>query len=137
LLKLWGFLDSGEMWYELIAAAEVDVPAWLPAIAEDELAFSEAMGLLSRYSLAEGKEGTGSHSMHSVLHRWCGYLAEEKERQELGCLAVGLVASSVPLESDAEVWKKRKRVMAHGLCVSGWIEEDGWSDEERAVEALI
>ncbi|KAF2022639.1 hypothetical protein EK21DRAFT_10345, partial [Setomelanomma holmii] len=48
LLKLWGFLDSGEVWYELIAAgvdlaAEMEVPGWLLAVAEDELAFGEAM----------------------------------------------------------------------------------------------
>ncbi|KAI1521500.1 NB-ARC domain containing protein, partial [Pyrenophora tritici-repentis] len=88
LLKLWGFLDSGEVWYELIAAgsdpaAEVDAPAWLLAVAEDELAFGEAMGLLSRYSLVEGIEGTDSHSMHAVLHRWCGYLGEDEERLKL------------------------------------------------------
>jgi tetratricopeptide (TPR) repeat protein len=142
LLKLWGFLDSGEVWYELIAAAsdlvaKRDVPAWLLAVAEDELAYGEAMGLLSRYSLTEGREGTDSHSMHVVLHRWCGYLAEEEERQELGCLAAGLVALSVPLQSDTEFWRKRKRIMAHSLCVSRWIEEDGGSDKERVIEASI
>ncbi|KAI1559291.1 NB-ARC multi-domain protein [Pyrenophora tritici-repentis] len=142
LLKLWGFLDSGEVWYELIAAgsdpaAEVDAPAWLLAVAEDELAFGKAMGLLSRYSLAEGREGTDSHSMHSVLHRWCRYVAEKDEQQELGCLAAGLVAWSVPLNSDTESWKKRKRVMAHGLRVSGWIEDDSGLGKEKIVEALI
>jgi hypothetical protein len=129
LLKLWGFLDSGEVWYELIAAGS--------DLAEVDLAYGEAMGLLSRYSLTEGREGTDSHSMHVVLHRWCGYLAEKGERQELGCLAARLVASSVPLESDVEFLKKRKRIIAHGLCVSGWIEMDGGLDKERAVEALI
>jgi tetratricopeptide (TPR) repeat protein len=142
LLKLWGFLDSGEVWYELIAAGsdlatETDVPAWLLAVAEDELAYGEAMGLLSRYSLTEGREGTGSHSMHAVLHRWCGYLAEEEEQQELGCLAAGLVASSVPLQSDTEFWKKRKRIMAHGLRVSGWINEDSGLGKERVIEASV
>jgi hypothetical protein len=42
-------------------AADRDVPAWLLAVAEDELACGEAIGLLSRYSLAEGIEGTDSH----------------------------------------------------------------------------
>jgi tetratricopeptide (TPR) repeat protein len=130
------------VWYELIAAgsdlaAETDVPAWLLAVAEDELAYGEAMSLLSRYSLAEGKEGTGSHSIHAVLHRWCGHLAEEEEQQELGCLAVGLVALSVPLDSDAEILKKRKWIMAHGLCVSRWIEDDDGSDKERIVKGSI
>jgi tetratricopeptide (TPR) repeat protein len=142
LLKLWGFLDSGEVWYELIAAgldlaAERDVPAWLLAVAKDDLAYGEAMGLLSRYSLAEGREGMGIHSMHAVLHQWCGYLAEDEERQELGSLAAGLVALSVPLESDVEFSKKQKRVMAHGLRVSRWIEESSRLDKERVVEGLI
>jgi tetratricopeptide (TPR) repeat protein len=142
LLKLWGFLDSGEVWYELIAASsalveEMDVPTWLLAVAEDELTFSEAMGLLSRYSLVEGKEGTDSHSVHSVLHRWCRYLAEGEERQELVCLAAGLVASSVPLKSEVEFWRKRKRITAHGLCVSRWIEEDSRVDKEGVAEELI
>ncbi|KAF2848245.1 TPR-like protein [Plenodomus tracheiphilus IPT5] len=142
LLKLWGFLDSGEVWYELIAAgsdlaAEIDVPAWLLAVAEDNLAYSEAIGLLSRYSLAEGGEGTDSHSMHSVLHRWCRYLAEDEEQQELGCLAAGLVALSVPAKSDVEFLKKRKQVVAHGLCVSRWIEVNAGSDKGRVVKALV
>jgi tetratricopeptide (TPR) repeat protein len=142
LLKLWGFLDSGEVWYELIAAgsalaAETDVPAWLLEVAEDELAYGEAMGLLSRYSLAESREGTDSHSMHAVLHRWCGCLGDIEEQTELGCLAAGLVALSVPLKLDAEFGKKRKQVVAHGLCVSRWIEEDGGLDKERVVEALV
>jgi tetratricopeptide (TPR) repeat protein len=142
LLRLWGFLDNGEVWYELIAAykdleADMDIPAWLLAVAEDELAFREAMGLLSRYSLAEGIKGTDSHSMHSVLHRWCGYLAENEERQKLGCLAAGLVALIVLMQSDAQFWKNRKRIIAHGFCVSRWIEVGGGSDKKRVVEALV
>ncbi|RYO26148.1 hypothetical protein AA0113_g12537, partial [Alternaria arborescens] len=117
LLKLWGLLDNGELWYELVAAcndlaAETDVPTWLREVAEDELAFDQAIRLLTRYSLVDGKEGTEGHSMHSVLHRWCGHLADEEEQDELGCLAVGLVASNVPSKSDAQFWKKRRRVMA-------------------------
>jgi tetratricopeptide (TPR) repeat protein len=142
LLKLWGFLDSGEVWYELIAAgsrlaANMGVPAWLLAVAEDELAYGDAMALLSRYSLVDGKEDMESHSMHSVLHRWCGYLAGEEEQDELGCLAVGLVVSNVLSKSDVEFWRKRKRIMAHGLRVSGWIEKYSGSDKERVVKALI
>jgi hypothetical protein len=75
--------------------------------------------------------------MHLVLHRWCGYLADKDERYKLGCLAAGLVALSVPIELDAEFGKKRKRIIAHGLCVSGWIEAHGGSDKERIVEALV
>jgi tetratricopeptide (TPR) repeat protein len=142
LLKLWGFLDNGELWYELVAAcndlaAETDVPTWLLEVAKDELSFAEVMGLLSCYSLVDGKEGTEGHSMHSVLHRWCSSLVEEEERAKLGCLATALVALNVPLESDTEFWKKRKRMMAHGLRVSGWIVTECKSGGEGAVEALM
>jgi tetratricopeptide (TPR) repeat protein len=140
LLKLWGFLDNGEIWYELIAAglsAIMQAPAWLLAVAENKLTFAETMSLLSRYSLVEGKEGMDSHSMHSVLHRWCGYLPNNEEQQELVCLAAELVSSFVPSESDAEFWKKRKRVMAHGLWISGWIGGNDESDEKIDFEVLI
>jgi tetratricopeptide (TPR) repeat protein len=142
LVKLWGLLASGELWYELVAAAsevasEMNVPAWLLELADDKLEFDDAAGLLVRYSLAESIEGSDGYSMHAVLHRWCGQLAEEEEQQELGCLAAGLVALSVPLQSDTEFWKKRKRIMAHGLRVSGWIDEDSGLGKERVIEASV
>jgi tetratricopeptide (TPR) repeat protein len=144
LLKLWGFLDNGEAWYELIAAdsksfaeRKMDVPEWLQTITADKLAFAETMGLLSRYSLADGTVGTESHSMHSVPHRWCRYLAEEKERYELGRLATFLVALSIPEEEEEEFWPKRKRIMAHGLCVSRWIERKTTSNKEQNVKISI
>ncbi|EFQ95916.1 hypothetical protein P3342_005012 [Pyrenophora teres f. teres] len=48
LLKLWGFVDYGELWYELIASdaylvAGIDVPAWLQEIIEDELSFRDVL----------------------------------------------------------------------------------------------
>ncbi|KAH8693322.1 hypothetical protein GQ44DRAFT_159935 [Phaeosphaeriaceae sp. PMI808] len=142
LLKLWGFLDYGELWYELIVARrdlaqQMDIPAWLVHIAEDELEFTDAMGLLLRYSLADANEDTSSYSMHSVLHKWCGQLAEGEERYGLSCVAAGLVASNVPLESEAEYWKKQKRVLAHGTNVSGWIVEVPFSDAGETIGASV
>jgi tetratricopeptide (TPR) repeat protein len=126
LLKLWGFLDNGELWYELVAAGSqlsksMDTPRWVLEIAEDELAYAEAVGLLARYSLADAREGSNSHSMHSVLHQWCGRLAEGEERYFLGCIAAGIVALNVPSELEAEFWRMRKRLLAHAVCVTGWV----------------
>ncbi|KAF1952142.1 hypothetical protein CC80DRAFT_495479, partial [Byssothecium circinans] len=124
LLKLWGYLDHGELWYELVATATElleDIkytPAWLRSIAEDELAYADAVGLLSRYSLVDGREDSNTHSMHSVLHRWCGRLAEGKEQQHaLGWIAVGIVASNVPDESEPEFWRKWRRLLGHATGV--------------------
>jgi hypothetical protein len=74
LLKLWGVLDWGKLWYELVAvsctlAKEMDVPAWLLTMAEDELEFVDAMGLLVRYLLADAREDASSYLMHLVVHK--------------------------------------------------------------------
>ncbi|KAK7193587.1 NB-ARC and TPR domain protein [Paraphaeosphaeria sporulosa] len=135
LLKLWGFLDHGELWYELVVAVsrlseEMDVPRWLSQAAEDELAYAEAVGLLSRYSLVDAREGSNSHSMHSVLHRWCGRLVEGQEKHVLGCIAAGIVALTVPFRSEAEFWGKKKRLLGHALGVSGWLIRVYLSKEE-------
>ncbi|PSN58583.1 hypothetical protein BS50DRAFT_133092, partial [Corynespora cassiicola Philippines] len=141
LLKLWGFLDNGEVWYELLAAGcklseEMNIPKWLSTIAEDGLMYAKAVGLLSRYSLADAREGSNSHSMHSVLHRWCGQLAEGEERYELGCLAASIVASNVPYESEAEFWTKRKRLLAHATNVSWWIMGADSSKDKTGIGAV-
>lgn len=141
-LKLWGFLDNGEVWYELFAqcknlTAEIAIPTWLLEIAEDGISYVDVMGLLSRYSLVDGKEGTDSYLMHGVLHRWCGSQAKNEEQQQLGCLAAELVASSVPSTSEAEFWRMRKRIMGHGVYVSRWIIEEVESCEKQAITTLI
>jgi tetratricopeptide (TPR) repeat protein len=142
LVKLWGLLASGELWYELVAAVskvaeEINVPAWLLGLADDKLEFDDAAGLLVRYSLAEATEGSDGYSMHAVLHRWCGQLAESKEWRELCCIAAGLVATHVPLKSDPGFWREGKRLFAHGISISQRITE-GLTDSGRdRVEADI
>jgi tetratricopeptide (TPR) repeat protein len=142
LLQLWGFLDYGELWYELLKAdlglsEQIEIPGWLVRIAQNELEFANAVGLLLRYSLADSKEGTSSYSMHSVLHKWCGQLAEDEERYSLCCLAAGLVASHVPSELEPEYLKKSKRVLAHGFQVSIWIVEGSFSIAGGAIETHV
>ena len=135
LLKLWGYLDHGELWYDLVAAAsklsqDITIPTQLLSVAEDELVYDDAVGLLSRFSLVDGREGSDSHSMHSVLHRWCGQLVEDKEQQVLGCIAAGIVALNVPSELELEFWKRRKRLLRHAIGVSRWLIEIRFSEEE-------
>jgi tetratricopeptide (TPR) repeat protein len=88
--------------------------------------------------LARGGYGRHGHSLNARgAASMVQVLGDAEEQTELGCLAARLVALCVPMQSDAEFWKKRKRIIAHGLHVSGWIIEDGGSDKEGAVEALI
>jgi tetratricopeptide (TPR) repeat protein len=118
LLKLWAFLDHGDLWYEMIAQApkltnDMDVPPWLLCTAKSDLEFCDSMGLLARYSLVDAGRGEAdSYSMHSVLHKWCFYLCEDSERSKFSGLATGLVASLVPSE-EGEYWKLQRRLLPH------------------------
>ncbi|KAK5011624.1 hypothetical protein LTR28_011665 [Elasticomyces elasticus] len=131
LLKLWGFLDCGDLWYGLIANAtasrldgNMETPSWLQQLAQSERRFHKALRLLSRYSLVDAIDDTKSHSMHSVLHAWCCQLAEGGERRTLCWLAAGLVAEMVPSEAEPEYWKLRKRLLPHGSRVYRALDEE-------------
>ncbi|KAK7177812.1 NB-ARC and TPR domain protein [Paraphaeosphaeria sporulosa] len=135
LLKLWGYLDHGELWYDLVAAAsrlskDITIPTRLLSVADDELTYDDAVGLLSRFSLVDGREVSDGHSMHSVLHRWCGQLVEDKEQHVLGCIAAGIVALNVPSESEPDFWKRRKRLLGHAIRTSEWLIKTSFPKEE-------
>jgi hypothetical protein len=79
LFKRWAFLDYGNMWYELIAHAAqlekfAEMPGWLTRLANDELQFYDAMGVLPRYSLVDQQDGTvngdpTTYTIHQVVHK--------------------------------------------------------------------
>lgn len=113
LLKLWGVLDCGELWYELMGASsqleeEMDVPAWLLKLAKDELEFIDAIGLFVRFSLAGTREGASSHLMHTVVHKWCGQLADSEEQCSVYSIVAGLVALNVASEQEKEFLEEAK-----------------------------
>ncbi|KAF2462921.1 uncharacterized protein BDR25DRAFT_198200, partial [Lindgomyces ingoldianus] len=143
LLKLWGYLDHGELWYGLVANATrlpegINTPVWLLSIAEDELEYADAVRILSRYSLVDRREDTNTHSMHSVLHQWCGQLAEGKEQQRaLGRIAVEIVASHVPSEDEQDFYRKRKRLLQHAIGVSRWLIKTNLVEEEETGVGMI
>jgi tetratricopeptide (TPR) repeat protein len=129
LLRLWGFLDCGDLWYELVASASrvneiIKMPDWLLRLVENELEFLSSLQLLSHYSLVDAKEDASSHSMHAVLHEWCCHLAEGSERSVLSRLAASIVARMIPDESEPEYWKLRKRLLPHGSRVQRWMDDE-------------
>ncbi|KAF2135210.1 uncharacterized protein K452DRAFT_46458, partial [Aplosporella prunicola CBS 121167] len=120
LLRLWGFLDHQDLWYELIAfeknlVDDIIVPEWLFKLSATALKFSGTVGLLSRYSLVDHGQQTSSHSMHAVLHEWCYHLSTESERSMLLCVTLSLIAKRVPLDKEAEYWKLQRRLLPHGI----------------------
>ena len=63
LLKLWGFLDCGDLWYELVASASrvneiIKTPDWLLRLVENELEFLSSLQLPSHSSLVDAEDDT-------------------------------------------------------------------------------
>jgi tetratricopeptide (TPR) repeat protein len=128
LLRLWGFLDRGDLWYELVACVSrldesIKKPDWLLRLAENELEFLSSLQLLSHYSPIDAKEDALSYSMYAVLYGWCCHLAEGSERSMLSGFAASIVAYMTPGESEPECWKLRKRLLPHGSRVQRWMDE--------------
>lgn len=120
LLKLWGFLDHGELWYELISAASAPLENMcfhesLLEIAKDRLAYAEAISLLSRYSLADAKVGSNSCSMHPVLHKWCRRLTQDDECYALAWTAAAAVAQSV---FSGMKFTNYSRLLSHAVVIA-------------------
>ncbi|EON65745.1 hypothetical protein W97_04984 [Coniosporium apollinis CBS 100218] len=130
LLKLWGFLDCGDLWYEL-------TPGWLLQLAGSDLKFLGALQLLSHYSLVNAREETSSHAMHSVLHKWCCQLSQGSERKMLSWLAAGLVARTVPEESEPEYWKLRRRILPHGNRVYRAVDDERLEQSHGASDLAL
>lgn len=124
LLKLWGFLDHGELWYELISAASAPLENMcfhesLLEIAKDRLAYAEAISLLSRYSLADAKEGSNSYSMHPVLHKWCRRLTQDDECYAFGWTAATAVTQS--FLSETKLLINHSRLLSHAVVIAKWL----------------
>jgi hypothetical protein len=119
LLKLWAFLDRKDLWYGLFVSIyapqiNLEVPRWLAVLAESELEFYSAIGLLRRYSLVDvDGQQTESHKIHAVLHEWCHYLSEDDEQESMLLLASRVVAQAWnACVREAEAFTKTSRLDA-------------------------
>jgi tetratricopeptide (TPR) repeat protein len=120
LLKLWGYLDREDLWYDLLAPVRNfeegdEVPDWLTMLVESEVKFNQAIGLLRRFSLVEATgRHFGSHSIHAVLHTWCNCLLMNDEPKTMLLLAFNIVAQAMPSNSN---WRLQRRLLPHGMHV--------------------
>ena len=117
LLMLWAFLDSRDLWYELLAsvldlAIADEVPRWFARCAGDKLEFKECIGLLLEYSFIDEETGSSSFSMHSVLHHWCFHTFEE-DKATMSWLALIIVVSAVSSETVLYYSLIQRRLLPH------------------------
>lgn len=121
LLLLWAHLDHNNLWYGLLAtasqtwaAAAKRTSTWLGEMAQNEVAFLEAIKILRSYSLIEEAEDRTGHSMHPVVHKWALHMQEESERTKLSRLSLVLVSTALTYTGRGNAyWEKQSWLLAH------------------------
>ena len=117
LLILWAFLDNQDIWYELFTPAlkfglTKELPDWFSRCIGSQFEFKKCTRFLIRYSFVTANMGSSSFSVHSVLHRWCFYISDKKNIQR-AWLAVIVVASAIPTDSDIDYTLLQRRLLPH------------------------
>ena len=117
LLSLWAFLDNQDIWYELfIPALDRDLtdelPDWFSRCVGSQFEFKKCTRFLIRYSFVTANVESLSFSVHSVLHLWC-FHNSDKRKTEIAWLAIMVVASAVPTESDVNYSLLERRLLPH------------------------
>jgi hypothetical protein len=128
LLLFWACLNNKDLWYGLLAEAEIRstvvadyLSEWLPNIANNEVEFVATMQLLRSYSLVESLQDLAGYATHPVVHRWAFYIQDEKQRAVFTWLAVVVVGWAVPEISEKEYSSMQRRLLAHAQWCNQWV----------------
>jgi tetratricopeptide (TPR) repeat protein len=120
LLLLWSFLDNGDLWHGLFAAAcrASTVAArglleWIGDMASNKLEFVNAMRLLRNYSLIEDVPGVESYVTHPVVHKWAYHYQGKHFESKLARLAVVVVGWAVPRSLTRDSSAIQRRLLPH------------------------
>ncbi|KAH8711820.1 hypothetical protein GQ44DRAFT_763039 [Phaeosphaeriaceae sp. PMI808] len=132
LLLLWAHLDNKSMWHGLLADGSKNSRTcstfaieWLGKIAQEEVEFINAIGLLRSYSLVEKMDDGTGFSTHPVVHQWARQIQTQSQRKELIMLAIIVVGWAVPDKGEQNYWQDSVRLLPHAeQC-------------EKAVEATL
>ena len=139
LLLLWAFIDNKDLWHGLLRAASEageQWPGWLCEMACNEVRFLDATRLLLRYSMIEAQESIqGSFFIHPVVHRWTSHIQGASEKREFLRLAVMVVGSLVPSDTNKGYWVLQRRLLPHAERCSWWVVEI-YSAEWRFDDAM-
>lgn len=131
LLQLWGYLDSQDVWYELLKwqFRQGSAPEWLKRITVTESAFIETIQTLIEFSLVEEKESSNSYSMHSVVHDWIKWHINQSKKDEMFRTSIICVGVALPMFNSAEFWTRMRRILPHLILTSRYyIDENDFMD---------
>jgi tetratricopeptide (TPR) repeat protein len=133
LLRLLGYFDNHDIWYELLAAGSAGGPEWFSRIVEDKVNFNEVMKVLSDHSLIEYSTGSGGYSLHACVHAWIMHVLNAERHMSMSRISVCCVGLSVPQENVSRYWEIERRLLLHAQkcveAVSGGNDNEPQDDE--------
>jgi len=120
LLQLWGYLDSQDVWYELLnwKSCRNSAPEWLNRITVTESAFIETIQTLIEFSLIEEKESSNSYSMHSVVHDWIKWRVNQNKEDVMFRTSIICVGFAFLRTNSALIWTRMRRILPHLILTS-------------------
>ncbi|MCJ1245932.1 hypothetical protein MMC30_003136 [Trapelia coarctata] len=131
LLRLWGYLDSQDVWYELLKwqIYQDAAPEWLRRITATESAFFKTIQALVEFSLIEEEESSDSYSMHSVVHDWIRWQINQSKTDGLARTSVCCVGLARPRLDSVDQWTRTRRLLPNCIVVARrFVTEDYFLD---------
>jgi hypothetical protein len=115
LLRLWGYLDNQELWYQLLRWPiwENAAPDWLQQITATEISFLATVGTLSDFSLIEQNDNSETYSMHAVVHDWIQASIDTRKDDGILQTAITTIGLAVPEENTRDSITIQRRLLPH------------------------
>ena len=68
LLQFLGYLDRGELWFDLFHNMSSDAPGWFGNVARYRLVFNKNMKILQNYAFVDVNQSHSAYSIHQCVH---------------------------------------------------------------------
>jgi tetratricopeptide (TPR) repeat protein len=127
LLRLWGYFDSQDLWFELLQECHSTAGLiWLRRITDDALSFNEAVRVLCDYglvqpdmSLRERSTESRGYAMHRCVYMWTVHVLNDSRDIMMAQVAMRCVAAHVPMKMERDYWVVQRRLLRHaGHCLA-------------------
>jgi len=115
LLRLWGYLDNQELWYQLLKWPRWANPSpdWLQKITSTEISFLATIGTLLDFSLIEQNDNTETYSMHAVVHDWIQASSDMRRDDSVLKIAITTIGLAVPTQFARDAPAIQRRLLPH------------------------
>ena len=119
LLRLWGYFDNNDLWFELLEAGRNRGLAWFQHLVQDSLGFSDAIRLLCEFGLIEAtsppskfQRDSRGYGMHSCVHLWTTHVLSPLQDDNLAELALWCISNRYAYTTD-DYLVLSQRLMPH------------------------